>query len=163
MTIEELWQNINEKIDEKFIVVDKILNLIEGIQKQIGKMQNQIDGMQSQIDEINNKIDGLQNQIDEINNKIVEMNNKIDGMQNHIDYMDNKIDVLDEKYDNVSEEIRKINNKIDISLNSNMAQILKYQVEMKKELTEKMDKYCLQNNVEHRHFDYKFAQLEIKN
>lgn len=62
----------------------------------------------------------------------------------------------------LSREIQKTNDRLDMT-NLNIAKILEQQVETRKELNEKMDRFIAQNNVEHKQFAYQIAQLEMKN
>ena len=80
---------------------------------------------------------------------------------------------LDEVYEKLSSQIKEVddrlfaqiqktNERIDLT-NLNIAKILEYQVETRKELNEKIDKFMIQNDVEHKQFAYQIAQLEMKN
>ncbi len=102
--------------------------------------------IKSEFSKINKRIDALQ---EEMNGKISQINGRIDALQEE---MNGRIDALQ----------GEMNDRFDIITNVNMAKILEHQVETRKELNDKIDKFLLQNNLEHKQFAYQIAQLEMK-
>ena len=71
--------------------------------------------------------------------------------------------------DNMNQSFKRVENKLDVVTNTNMAQILKTLNETKTELREtkeeitaKLDEYIEKNEFEHKKFDYRLADIEIK-
>lgn len=74
-----------------------------------------------------------------------------------------KTNHLEQKVDGLEQKVDGLEQKMDIMTNVNMAQILEQQTQMRQELNDKIDKYVLQNNLEHKQFAYQIARLETKN
>ena len=71
--------------------------------------------------------------------------------------------------DNMNQSFKRVEDKLDVVTNTNMAQILKTLNETRAELTEakegiteKLDEYIEKNEFEHKTFDCRLADLEIK-
>ena len=69
----------------------------------------------------------------------------------------------------MDQRFTRIENKLDIMTNTNMAQILSKLTETKEEvaqtkeeITNKLDKHIEKNEFEHKRFDYKLAEMELK-
>ena len=69
----------------------------------------------------------------------------------------------------MDQRFARIENKLDIMTNTNMAQILSKLTETKEEvaqtkeeITNKLDKHIEKNEFEHKRFDYKLAEMELK-
>ena len=79
---------------------------------------------------------------------------------------DKKFKDLEDKMD---QNFKRVEDKLDVVTNTNMAQILTTLnetraelTEAKEEITEKLDEYIVKNEFEHKTFDCRLADLEIK-
>lgn len=126
------------------------------------------------------------NTLDELWTKIqVEFNNRFKESEEKTDKrfkdMETKIDQrfkeseekTDKKFkdieDKMDQSFKRVEDKLDVVTNTNMAQILKTLNETREELTEvkegiteKLDEYIEKNEFEHKTFDCRLADLEIK-
>ena len=126
------------------------------------------------------------NTLDELWTKIqVEFNNRFNESEEKTDKkfkdMEDKIDqrfkVAEEKTDKkfkdledkMDQNFKRVEDKLDVVTNTNMAQILTTLnetraelTEAKEEITEKLDEYIVKNEFEHKTFDCRLADLEIK-
>ena len=73
--------------------------------------------------------------------------------------LENKIE---EGFAKADKRFENLENKIDIVTNVNLAQILNEQTRTRNEITKKLDEYITKNEFEHKRFDYKLAELEMK-
>ena len=104
------------------------------------------------------------NTLDELWVKIqVEFNNRFKESE---EKTDKKFKVLEDKMD---QNFKRVEDKLDVATNTNMAQILKTLnetraelTEVKEGITEKLDEYIEKNEFEHKTFDCRLADLEIK-
>ena len=76
---------------------------------------------------------------------------------------------MEEGFKKMDERFARIEDKLDIVTNTNLAQILNKLTETKaevtdtkEELTKKLDKNIEKNEFEHKRFDYKLAEMELK-
>ena len=76
---------------------------------------------------------------------------------------------MEEGFNKMDQRFARIENKLDIMTNTNMAQILSKLTETKEEvaqtkeeITNKLDKHIEKNEFEHKRFDYKLAEMELK-
>ena len=90
-------------------------------------------------------------------------------MDKQFEVVNIKFDKVDKSFENVDKQLKKSDNKLEITTNSNLAQILveqarehKEQEKFSKELIEKIDSYMMKNEVEHKKFEYKIADIEMK-
>ena len=126
------------------------------------------------------------NTLDELWTKIqVEFNNRFNESEEKTDKkfkdMEDKIDqrfkVAEEKTDKkfkdledkMDQNFKRVEDKLDVVTNTNMAQILTTLNETRAELTEakeeitaKLDEHIKKNEFEHKTFDCRLADLEIK-
>lgn len=102
-------------------------------------------------------LEKIQNELVEIKANTKELNKKIDKVEENLNA---RIDIVEEK---LNGRMDSIENKMDIMANVNIARILENQIEMRKELNNKIDHYILQNNLEHKKFAYQIARLEKEN
>lgn len=126
------------------------------------------------------------NTLDELWTKIqVEFNNRFKESEEKTDKrfkdMETKIDQrfkeseekTDKKFkdieDKMDQSFKRVEDKLDVATNTNMAQILKTLnetraelTEVKEGITEKLGEYIEKNEFEHKTFDCRLADLEIK-
>ena len=132
MQIEELW----EKIQHEFVGVRTDINRLE-----------------ENVASLNEKTDRLEKNVDKLNETTARL-------EENVASLNEKTDRLEENFDNLNERTGILEEKMDVMANVNLAKILEQQTEMRKELNEKMDKYMLQNNLEHKQFAFQIARLE---
>lgn len=118
---------------------------------ELDKLNTKIDKLESKVNQMEQKVDQMEQKVDQID-EIKEKVGQIDGIKQKVD----QIDGIKQKVDELQE-------KMDIMTNVNLAKILEHQVETRKELNDKLDRFILQNNLEHKQFAYQIAQLEMKN
>lgn len=112
----------------------------------------------AELDKLNTKIDKLESKVNQMEQKV----DQIDAIKEKVD----QIDAIKEKVgqiDGIKQKVDELQEKMDIMTNVNLAKILEHQVETRKELNDKLDRFILQNNLEHKQFAYQIAQLEMKN
>ena len=139
-------------------------------------MINTLDELWTKIQvEFNNRFNESEEKTDK---KFKDMETKIDqrfkDMEDNIDQRfkeseektDKKFKVLEDKMD---QNFKRVEDKLDVATNTNMAQILKTLnetraelTEVKEGITEKLDEYIEKNEFEHKTFDCRLADLEIK-
>ena len=153
MTIEKLWNNLEPLVGK----VSNIEEQITKMQTNYHEMNNKIDNLQTNYHEMNNKIDNLQTNYH-------EMNNKIDNLQTNYHEINDKIKDLQTNYHEMNDKIKDLQTN-DHKIENNMTSMMNYQIEMQKiikNINEKLDKYIIQNEVEHKKFEYQIANLEWK-
>ena len=83
---------------------------------------------------------------------------------------------MQDGFDKMDQRFARIEDKLDIMTNTNLAQILNKLTETKeevaktkkevtesnKEITNKLNKHIEKNEFEHKKFDYKLAEMELK-
>ena len=101
--------------------------------------------------------------LDQRFNKIDE---KFDKMDERFDKMDEKFDKMDKGFREINDKVDKgfedINNSLDVLTNSNLAQILNAQTRNTKEITDKLDRYIVKNERDHKKFEYEIADTKMK-
>ena len=148
MQIEELWDKIqNELVEIK--TNTKELNIkIDNVEK---RLDAKIDKVEKSL---NAKIDKVEKRLDaKIDNVEKCLNAKVDNVKTE----------LNEKFDSVNGRLDRLENKVDIMANVNVAKILEQQTQMRQELNNKIDQYMLQNNLEHKKFDYQIEKKKKEN
>ena len=112
------------------------------------------------LDQRFNKIDEKFDKIDEKFDKIDERLDKMDkGFKEFNDKMNKGFREINDKVDKGFEDI---NNRLDVLTNSNLAQILNAQTRNTKEITDKLDRYIVKNERDHKKFDYEIADTKMK-
>ena len=139
-------------------------------------MINTIDELWTKIQvEFNNRFNESEEKTDK---KFKDMETKIDqrfkDMEDNIDQRskeseektDKKFKDLEDKMD---QNFKRVEDKLDVVTNTNMAQILTTLnetraelTEVKEGITEKLGEYIEKNEFEHKTFDCRLADLEIK-
>ena len=112
------------------------------------------------LDQRFNKIDQKFDKMDERFDKMDEKFDKMDkGFKEVNDRMDKGFREINDKVDKGFEDI---NNRLDVLTNSNLAQILNAQTRNTKEITDKLDRYIVKNERDHKKFDYEIADTKMK-
>ena len=128
-------------------------------------MINTLDELWSKIQvEFNNRFNESEEKTDK---KFKDMEVKIDQrFKETEEKTDKKFKGLEDKMD---QNFKRVEDKLDIVTNTNIAQILTTLNETRAELTEtkeeitaKLDEYIEKNEFEHKTFDCRLADLEIK-
>ena len=112
------------------------------------------------LDQRFNKIDQKFDKMDERFDKMDEKFDKMDkGFKEVNDRMDKGFREINDKVDKGFEDI---NNRLDVLTNSNLAQILNAQTRNTKEITDKLDRYIVKNERDHKKFEYEIADTKMK-
>ena len=126
------------------------------------------------LDQRFNKID---EKFDKIDERFDKMDKRLDKMDERFDKMDERLDKMDKGFKEFNDKMNKgfreindkvdkgfedINNRLDVLTNSNLAQILNAQTRNTKEITDKLDRYIVKNEREHKKFDYEIADTKMK-
>lgn len=128
-------------------------------------MINTLDELWTKIQvEFNNRFNESEEKTDK---KFKDMEVKIDQrFKEAEEKTDKKFKDLEDKMD---QNFKRVEDKLDVVTNTNMAQILTTLNETRAELTEtkeeittKLDEYIEKNEFEHKTFDCRLADLEIK-
>ena len=105
------------------------------------------------------------------------MDKRLDKMDERFDKMDERLDKMDKGFKEFNDKMNKgfreindkvdkgfedINNRLDVLTNSNLAQILNAQTRNTKEITDKLDRYIVKNERDHKKFDYEIADTKMK-
>ena len=175
--LDELWNKMQiefDKINQQFKDIDKRFEQIDERFEQIDKRFEQIDKRFEQIDKRFEQIDKRFEQIDkrfeQIDERFEEYNQEILDIKNNAKSEFAKVyKVMEEGCNKMDERFARIEDKLDIMTNTNLAQILNKLTETKAEVTEtkeeltiKLDKHIEINEFEHKKFDYKLADMELK-
>lgn len=86
---------------------DKILTMLENIQKQIGSMENRFDTMESNT---NNRFDTMDNRFDTMDNRFDAMDNRFDTMESNTN---NRFDAM-EKF--IAKEIQSTRDELKLEI-----------------------------------------------
>ena len=128
-------------------------------------MINTLDELWTKIQvEFNNRFNESEEKTDK---KFKDMETKIDQrFKESEEKTDKKFKDLEDKMD---QNFKRVEDKLDVVTNTNMAQILTILNETRAELTEakeeitaKLDEHIEKNEFEHKTFDCRLADLEIK-
>lgn len=128
-------------------------------------MINTLDELWTKIQvEFNNRFNESEEKTDK---KFKDMETKIDQrFKESEEKTDKKFKDLEDKMD---QNFKRVEDKLDVVTNTNMAQILttlnETRVELteaKEEITAKLDEHIEKNEFEHKTFDCRLADLEIK-
>ena len=119
------------------------------------------------LDQRFNKID---EKFDKIDERFDKMDERFDKMDERLDKMDKGFKEFNDKMnkgfrkinDKVDKGFEDINNRLDVLTNSNLAQILNAQTRNTKEITDKLDRYIVKNERDHKKFDYEIADTKMK-
>ena len=119
------------------------------------------------LDQRFNKID---EKFDKIDERLDKMDERFDKMDERFDKMDKGFKEFNDKMnkgfreinDKVDKGFEDINNRLDVLTNSNLAQILNAQTRNTKEITDKLDRYIVKNERDHKKFDYEIADTKMK-
>lgn len=126
------------------------------------------------LDQRFNKID---EKFDKIDERFDKMDKRLDKMDERFDKMDERLDKMDKGFKEFNDKMNKgfreindkvdkgfedINNRLDVLTNSNLAQILNAQTRNTKEITDKLDRYIVKNERDHKKFDYEIADTKMK-
>ena len=139
-------------------------------------MINTLDELWTKIQvEFNNRFNESEEKTDKkfkdmgvkIDQRFKDMEVKIDQrFKESEEKTDKKFKDLEDK---MNQNFKRVEDKLDVVTNTNMAQILKTLNETRAELTEgkegiteKLDEYIEKNEFEHKTFDCRLADLEIK-
>ena len=113
----------------------------------------------------------LDQRFNKIDQKFKEFNDKMDkGFKEVNDRMDKEFkevnDKMDKGFREINDKVDKgfedINNRLDVLTNSNLAQILNAQTRNTKEITDKLDRYIVKNERDHKKFEYEIADTKMK-
>lgn len=147
-TLDELWVKIQVEFNNRFNESE------EKTDKKFKDMETKIDQRFKESEEKTDK-------------KIEDMEAKMDQKFTKVeDKIDQRLNITEDKMD---KRFKRVEDKLDVVTNTNMAQILKTLNETRAELTEakegiteKLDEYIEKNEFEHKTFDCRLADLEIK-
>ena len=112
----------------------------------------------------------LDQRFNKIDQKFDKMDERFDKMDERLDKMDKGFKEFNDKMnkgfreinDKVDKGFEDINNRLDVLTNSNLAQILNAQTRNTKEITDKLDRYIVKNERDHKKFDYEIADTKMK-
>ena len=136
-TLDELWTKIQVEFNNRFNESEE-------------KTDKKFKGMEVKIDQ------RFKESEEKTDKKFKDMEVKIDQ----------RLNITEDKMD---KRFKRVEDKLDVVTNTNIAQILKTLNETRAELTEakegiteKLDEYIDKNEFEHKTFDCRLADLEIK-
>ena len=147
-TLDELWTKIQVEFNNRFNESEE-------------KTDKKFKDMETKIDQ------RFKDMEDNIDQRFKDMEVKIDQrFKESEEKTDKKFKVLEDKMD---QNFKRVEDKLDVATNTNMAQILKTLnetraelTEVKEGITEKLGEYIEKNEFEHKTFDCRLADLEIK-
>ena len=169
-TLDELWTKIQVEFNNRFNESE------EKTDKKFKDMETKIDQRFKESEEkTDKKFKDMETKIDQrfkeseekTDKKFKDMETKIDQrFKESEEKTDKKFKDLEDK---MNQNFKRVEDKLDIVTNTNIAQILKTLNETRAELTEvkegitaKLDEYIERNEFEHKTFDCRLADLEIK-
>ena len=123
--------------------------LLEILDQRFNKIDEKFDKIDERFDKMDERLDKMDERLDRMDKEFKEVNDKMDKGFKEIN-------------DKVDKGFEDVNNRLDVLTNSNLAQILKTQTQSAKEITEKLDKYIVQNERDHKKFDYEIADIKMK-
>ena len=122
--------------------------------------------LDQRFNKIDEKFDKIDEKFDKIDEKFDKIDERLDKMDERFDKMDERFDKMDKGFkefnDKMNKGFREINDKVDVLTNSNLAQILNAQTRNTKEITDKIDRYIVKNERDHKKFDYEIADTKMK-
>lgn len=134
--------------------------MINSLDELWDKMQIELKKIDKQIinteNKMNEKFTIVDQRFEDIENK---MNEKFTIVGQRFEDIENKIN---EEFAIAGQNFEDVENKIDILTNVNLAQILNEQTRTRNEINKKLDEYITKNDFEHKRFDYKLAEIEMK-
>lgn len=153
MTIEKLWQNLKPLLQK----VDKIENDMQETKEELGEKMSQMEArFEKRTNQLEERTNQLEVKLEERTNQLEEkLEERTAQLQKQFEEKTNQ---LQGEINNIKEDIHEIKDV-------NMAQMINLQTQVIKELREtnkKLDKYINENEVEHKKFEYKIANLEWK-
>ena len=133
----------------------------ERINGEFGKVYSKMD------DEFGKVYSKMDNEFGKVYSK---MDNEFGKVYNKMDDEFEKTNSkMDDGFHKINQKLTQIEDKLDIMTNTNLAQVLntvtetKQEVkEIKEELIDKLDKHIEENELEHKKFDYKLAEMKLK-
>ncbi len=126
--------------------------------------------LDQRFNKIDEKFDKIDEKFDKIDERLDKMDERFDKMDERFDKMDKGFKEFNDKMnkgfreinDKVDKGFEDINNRLDVLTNSNLAQILNAQTRNTKEITDKLDRYIVKNERDHKKFDYEIADTKMK-
>ena len=126
--------------------------------------------LDQRFNKIDEKFDKIDEKFDKIDERLDKMDERFDKMDERLDKMDKGFKEFNDKMnkgfreinDKVDKGFEDINNRLDVLTNSNLAQILNAQTRNTKEITDKLDRYIVKNERDHKKFDYEIADTKMK-
>ena len=126
--------------------------------------------LDQRFNKIDEKFDKIDEKFDKIDERLDKMDERFDKMDERFDKMDKGFKEFNDKMnkgfreinDKVDKGFEDINNRLDVLTNSNLAQILNAQTRNTKEITDKLDRYIVKNERDHKKFDYEIADTRMK-
>ena len=123
--------------------------LLEILDQRFNKIDEKFDKIDERFDKVDERLDKVDERLDRMDKEFKEINDKMDKGFREIN-------------DKVDKGFEDINNRLDVLTNSNLAQILNAQTRNTKEITDKLDRYIVKNERDHKKFDYEIADTKMK-
>ena len=123
--------------------------LLEILDQRFNKIDEKFDKIDEKFDKIDERFDKMDERLDKMDKGFKEFNDKMNKGFREIN-------------DKVDKGFEDINNRLDVLTNSNLAQILNAQTRNTKEITDKLDRYIVKNERDHKKFDYEIADTKMK-
>lgn len=130
--------------------------LLEILDKRFNKIDEKFDKIDEKFDKIDERLDKMDERFDKMDERFDKMDK---GFKEFNDKMNKGFREINDKVDKGFEDI---NNRLDVLTNSNLAQILNAQTRNTKEITDKLDRYIVKNERDHKKFDYEIADTKMK-
>ena len=177
MQIEDLIKSINENINTKFEEIKhemksefaKVGKQFEAVNKQFAKIDKQFEEVNEHFAKIDGKFEDIDRQFVELRGEIVLIKEDITKIKVDIGGLKEDVCGLKEDVAGLKEDVAVLKERLDIVTQINLPQILLEQTRMGqeqkqqfKQLNEKIDSYIQKNEVEHKKFEYKIAEIEMK-
>lgn len=158
-TLDELWTKIQVEFNNRFN---------ESEEKTDKKFKDMEMKMNQRFKEAEEKTDKKFKDMEiKIDQRFKESEEKTDKKLNDIETrIDQRLNVTEDKID---KRFKRVEDKLEIITNTNIAQILKTVTETKvelgetkEEITTKLDEYIEKNELEHKKFECRLADIEIR-
>ena len=137
--------------------------LLEILDQRFNKIDEKFDKIDEKFDKIDEKFDKIDERLDKMDERFDKMDERLDKMDKGFKEFNDKMNKgFREINDKVDKGFEDINNRLDVLTNSNLAQILNAQTRNTKEITDKLDRYIVKNERDHKKFDYEIADTKMK-
>ena len=125
---------------------------------QVKDLQEGQETLKVQVKDLQEGQETLKVQVKDLQEGQETLKFQVNDLQKRVGNLEVKVDKQEKKLDEGLEILRKIDDRLDVTIKSNLAQILSSQTETKRKLNDTITT----NMFEHKRFDYRIKELEIK-